>query len=97
MNTFPEHLNKLVIKSVKQLIPKYDNFVFDCDGVLWKMPYQMEFAKEFLHELKKHNKGIYIVTNASQKSRLKIQGILKDFFEVSVPYENIFASNYLTS
>ena len=69
------------------LLEKYDNFLFDCDGVIWLDEKIIEGVKDTLEFLKKNGKKFAFVTNNSSKSRqeylakfssLGIQGVTKD-------------------
>ena len=57
------------LTSFSDLIDKYDNFIFDCDGVIWKGESAVENAFETLNQLKDLKKKVFFVTNNSAKSR----------------------------
>ncbi|EMG48465.1 PHO13 4-nitrophenylphosphatase [Candida maltosa Xu316] len=69
------------------ILSKYDNFLFDCDGVIWLDEDLIPGVAEFIEWLKKNNKKFAFVTNNSSKSRntyiskfekLGIPGITKE-------------------
>lgn len=52
-----------------ELLNKVDNFLFDCDGVIWNYPNPIEGAIECINTLKSLGKKCYFVTNNSTKTR----------------------------
>ena len=97
LSSLTPNISKLIIPSIGSLFKSYDHFVFDCDGVLWSYPTPMPHAKKLLHSLQEQNKSIFIITNASQKSRVSIQTLIRDFFDVEISLDRIFTSNYLAA
>ncbi|CAK9294226.1 unnamed protein product [Gordionus sp. m RMFG-2023] len=57
----------------RKILGNYDNFIFDCDGVLWNNNEVNAGVKELLDKLRKMNKKILIATNNSSKSRKEYQ------------------------
>ena len=55
--------------SFKDLIPKYDIFMFDCDGVLWSGGKPIPGAFETLQELEKIGKKVFFISNSANKTR----------------------------
>ncbi|OWA50175.1 Phosphoglycolate phosphatase [Hypsibius exemplaris] len=51
------------------LLEDHDNFLFDCDGVLWKGNQLLAGAAESLTDLKKRGKKIYYITNNGASTR----------------------------
>ena len=49
------------------LVSRYDNFIFDCDGVLWQADDQIGTAFETIEELESQGKNVYFVTNNATK------------------------------
>lgn len=60
---------KLNEASASNIINKIDNFLFDCDGVLWNAGEAIPGSMETISALKKMGKKIFYVTNNSGKSR----------------------------
>jgi len=57
------------IASFSEILDKYDNFIFDCDGVVWKGHTHIESGFFALNKLKSLNKNVFFITNNSAKSR----------------------------
>jgi len=72
-------------------INSFDNFLFDCDGVIWHASTVLEGVREVLYTLKKMGKRIFYVTNNSSKSRATY---LKKFQKLDLPatLDDIFSS-----
>ena len=51
------------------LAQSYDSFLFDCDGVLWHGNEAIEGSFDALRYLLGINKQIFLLTNASARSR----------------------------
>lgn len=78
----------------QDVLQEYDNFLFDCDGVIWLDSQLIPGVKEFLNILEKNNKGVAFVTNNSSVSR---EGYLKKFQKlglINVAPESIFPTSY---
>jgi len=54
---------------ITHLLAEFDNFLFDCDGVLWCDNKLIDGAKACLDLLHKMDKKIYLLTNNSTKTR----------------------------
>ncbi|VDB96671.1 unnamed protein product [Peniophora sp. CBMAI 1063] len=78
------------------LIDKYDTWLFDCDGVLWRGDTVIEGIKEVLALLRKKNKHILFVTNNATKSRANYK---KKFDKLGIQAEvdEVFGSAYATA
>eukprot|EP00741_Cyanophora_paradoxa_P004913 tig00000849_g4767.t1 len=59
----------LQAKDVAQFVSEVDNFLLDCDGVLWQGANLLEGTLDTLALLKKLGKRVFFVTNNSTKSR----------------------------
>lgn len=84
-------------QQAKDIVEKYDYFIFDCDGVLWLGDHLLPLVCETLDLLKEHKKTVLFVTNNSTKSRdaylskfdkLGVQGITKN---------EVFGSSYASA
>lgn len=62
-------------ESCRQFLDRYDNFLFDCDGVLWGNDHVTPIPRipEAIEKLHRENKRLIYVTNNSTKSRLTLQ------------------------
>ncbi|ANB12988.1 Pho13p [Sugiyamaella lignohabitans] len=78
---------------VESFLSQYDDFLFDCDGVLWQGDVLLPSVVETLDLLRSQNKRLIFVTNNSTKSR---QAYTKKFakFGLTVTKEEIFGSSY---
>lgn len=76
----------------KQLLDKYDVWLFDCDGVIWSGDDLIPGAVEALNKLRKLGKTIVFVTNNASKSR---KAILKKFEKLHVPAEEVRQSGFI--
>ncbi|CAK9439512.1 uncharacterized protein LODBEIA_P36120 [Lodderomyces beijingensis] len=70
-----------------RVVTSFDNFLLDCDGVIWLAETLIEGVAQFLQQLQLHKKHIAFVTNNSSKSRrayvekfnsLGIHGVTKE-------------------
>jgi len=57
-----------------KLLDKYDTWLFDCDGVLWRGDHLIEGVTEVLDMLRRRNKKVVFVTNNATKSRRSYKG-----------------------
>ncbi|POY74796.1 hypothetical protein BMF94_2069 [Rhodotorula taiwanensis] len=81
-------------EAIRNLVDRYDTFLFDCDGVIWTGPageQLSEDAVETITFLKQRGKKVAFVTNNATKSR---QAYLKKFkgFGFDVELEEIYTS-----
>ncbi|GAA5850772.1 hypothetical protein JCM3766R1_003040, partial [Sporobolomyces carnicolor] len=53
----------------ERVVDAYDNFLFDCDGVIWEGDHVIGRSRETLDLLRRRNKRIFFVTNNATKSR----------------------------
>lgn len=80
-------------QQVEDFLDQYDDFLFDCDGVIWKGNHLLPSVVETLDLLRSRNKRLIFVTNNSTKSR---KAYTKKFaqFGLVVSEEEIFGSSY---
>lgn len=78
---------------VERLLSKYDDFLFDCDGVLWQGDRILDSVVETLDMLRSYGKRLIFVTNNSRKSR---KAYVNKFakFGIVVDEEEVFGSSY---
>ncbi|CAM9504882.1 unnamed protein product [Choristocarpus tenellus] len=74
------------------LVNKYDNFVFDCDGVLWGGSHTIDGSIETVKTLRKLGKRTFFVTNNSGKSRAAYCSKLSGFGVQGVKVEEVITS-----
>ncbi|POW21501.1 hypothetical protein PSHT_02400 [Puccinia striiformis] len=56
-------------QDLQDFIDRFDNFLFDCDGVIWHGDELIKGVKNVLELLRKSNKKLIFVTNNATKSR----------------------------
>ncbi|KAH3681931.1 hypothetical protein WICPIJ_007093 [Wickerhamomyces pijperi] len=85
---------KLTTKEeIRQLLQDYDNFIFDCDGVIWLGDHVIPGAVESIKLLQELNKTIIFVTNNSTKSRRQYTEKFTKF-GLDVTKDEVFGSAY---
>ncbi|KAI0033019.1 2-phosphoglycolate phosphatase [Vararia minispora EC-137] len=78
------------------LIDKYDTWLFDCDGVLWKGDTLVDGAKEVLDILRKRGKNVLFVTNNATKSRRNYKKKF-DVLGIQADVDEVFGSAYASA
>lgn len=90
--------NPKAIKNFKQLAEKYDNFIFDLDGVLWRGNEILKNSIEAIKTLRKtQNKKVFFLTNSNKSTRKHIQNKMN---QNGLDLENtklIYSSSYILS
>ncbi|VEU20894.1 DEKNAAC101826 [Brettanomyces naardenensis] len=83
-------------QQVIDLLDSYDNFLFDCDGVLWLDTLLLPKVLETLGMLRNHGKHLIFVTNNSTKSREQyVEKFAK--FGLKVSKSEVFGSAYASA
>ena len=80
-------------EQVNEFLSKYDDFLFDCDGVLWSGSRLLPNVIETLNLLRSLGKRLIFVTNNSTKSRKAYIGKFAKF-GIVVTEDEIFGSAY---
>ncbi|ORX47527.1 2-phosphoglycolate phosphatase [Hesseltinella vesiculosa] len=82
--------------TLSSFIDKYDNFLFDCDGVLWHGDQAIPGVIEVMNKLRAKNKRICFVTNNSTTSRVNFH---KKFDRIGIEanLDEIFSSAVATA
>jgi HAD superfamily hydrolase (TIGR01450 family) len=84
------------LQAASELLASTDNFVFDCDGVLYHPEGAVEGAAETLASLRAAGKRCFFVTNNSTATRQQLQTKLKaKGIDADLP--EIFGSAYITA
>ncbi|KAI5970605.1 hypothetical protein CANMA_000346 [Candida margitis] len=81
-------------KDAELLLDKFDNFLIDCDGVIWLAETLIPKVTQFLQLLEQHDKQFAFVTNNSSKSR---QAYIKKFESLGIhgiKKERIYTTGY---
>ncbi|GMM37798.1 4-nitrophenylphosphatase [Saccharomycopsis crataegensis] len=84
-------------EQVDALLDQYDNFLFDCDGVLWLGDHLLPHVVETLAFLKSKGKKLIFVTNNSTKSRENYLKKFEKFGVKGITKSDIFGSAYATA
>ncbi|KAI7907836.1 HAD-like domain-containing protein [Cokeromyces recurvatus] len=77
-------------------IDKYDNFLFDCDGVLWEGTRVFDNISEAMKLLREKGKRVFFVTNNSTKSRVSFLSKFESF-GIQATKEEVFSSAFATA
>lgn len=80
----------------KTLLDKFDTWLFDCDGVLWRGDELIDGVVEVLHMLRCLKKQVVFVTNNATKSR-KTYKTKFDQLGVEAHVDEIFGSAYASA
>ncbi|KAI9291124.1 putative 4-nitrophenylphosphatase [Neoconidiobolus thromboides FSU 785] len=92
-----DSIQQLKTKQQKEeFLNSFDNFILDCDGVLWLGKEVIPGIPETIHYLRELGKKLYFITNNSTKSR---EQYIKKFlnFGIEVKKEEILSSAYLSA
>jgi len=79
--------------NVVDFVNKFDTFLFDCDGVLWRGNTSIEGTDLALDLLRSLGKKIFFVTNNSSKSREQVMSKIKSF-GITCYKDEILSSSY---
>ncbi|GAA5960374.1 hypothetical protein JCM21900_003532 [Sporobolomyces salmonicolor] len=80
----------------KEFVDSYDNFLFDCDGVIWEGDHVIGKAGDTLQYLRKLGKRIFFVTNNATRSRASNKGKF-DKMGIDCDVDEIFTSAYASA
>ena len=82
---------------LSNIIDKYDRFLLDCDGVIWRGMDAIPGSGDTIEKLLAAGKEVILVTNATRKSRADIQDKLRHCSLPHIDSENIYAANIATA
>lgn len=88
----PIKLNK---ETALKLIKDLDNFLFDCDGVLWNHGKAIDGSIELVNRLKHLGKSCFFVTNNSTKTRENVIDLLKKNGVMNVTEKDIVCTSWV--
>jgi 4-nitrophenyl phosphatase len=60
---------RTLIESFQSITDNYDNFIFDCDGVIWNGAQMIRSAISRINNLLENNKRIFFLSNTNSLSR----------------------------
>jgi len=90
--------NPKAINNFKEIVEKYDNFIFDLDGVLWRGSEILKNTFDAIKILRKtKNKKVFFLTNSNKSTRKSIQNKMN---QNGLELENlniIYSSSYILS
>ncbi|BGO93953.1 hypothetical protein NBRC10512_007000 [Rhodotorula toruloides] len=84
------------VEDYKELVDRYDTWLFDCDGVIWEGDHVIGKAGDTLQYLRKQGKRIFFVTNNATKSRASNKGKF-DKMGIECKVDEIFTSAYASA
>lgn len=84
------------LKLTKQFINNVDNYLFDCDGVLWRGKNKFSGVESVIKSLKKLGKKCLFVTNNSVSSRKQLQEKLKNN-GIEAELDECYSTSYATA
>jgi 4-nitrophenyl phosphatase len=74
------------------LTDRYDTFLFDCDGVIWRGVDPVPGASDVINNLLDLNKNVIFVTNNNSKTRKSFQETVKTVMGISMPFDKLYSS-----
>ncbi|KAI9567652.1 HAD-like domain-containing protein [Boletus coccyginus] len=80
----------------ESLLDKYDTWMLDCDGVLWRGDRPIDGTVEVLDILRKRGKRLIFVTNNASKSRKSYKGKF-DQLGIQATVDEIYGSAYVAA
>lgn len=83
-------------RDIKKPIPlcdRFETFIFDCDGVIWKGDQLIDGADLVIRKLYDAGKNVFFMTNNSLKTRQDCRAKFAHF-NISVPADNILCSAF---
>ncbi|RNA37421.1 phosphoglycolate phosphatase-like isoform X1 [Brachionus plicatilis] len=87
--------NCLTQEYATRLIQNVDNFLFDCDGVIWNWPKPIEGAVAFINKLKELKKKCFFITNNSTKTREMVMDLLVKIGISNVVLDDIVCTSWI--
>ncbi|XP_060068256.1 uncharacterized protein LOC132548408 [Ylistrum balloti] len=86
--------NPVTELSARQILNDVDNFVFDCDGVLWDGLTAIDGSSETLKRLKNLGKKVYYITNNSTNTRKKYKEKCEKLMGIPVTEDEVLCTAY---
>ena len=85
-----------VLTNFSEIIRKYKNFIFDCDGVIWLHGVLFKEAVNTINTLYKEGKNIFFLSNKNRITKTELYDQLIHSGISLAKYENVYPSSYLT-
>ena len=73
-----------------ELAAIYDNFFFDCDGVVWRAEESIENALPMTQQLERMGKKVFFLTNDATKTTAQIADKLSRLGQSSVHNDHVY-------
>jgi 4-nitrophenyl phosphatase len=87
-----------IIKSFESIIKNYENYIFDCDGVIWRGQEIIDSAVKGINNLFKFNKRVYFLSNTNSISREDLYNkLIKAGVENKFDYTHVYTASYITA
>ncbi len=83
--------------SIMDLCESYDNFFFDCDGVVWQAEEQIGTAFDTIEELERRGKNVFFLTNNATKLQADCGAKMARMGYKNVKNSHIYTSASLVS
>lgn len=85
------------LNSFIDITHKYEYFIFDCDGVIWRESNILQSTVDAIKKLQSEDKKIFFLSNTNKSSRYDMQEKFKQKCGLEINFKNIYTSSYLTS
>lgn len=79
----------------QNLLNTCENFLFDCDGVVWNWPEEIPGSVEFINKIKKMGKKCFFVTNNSTRTRKTFSQQLENFGIKNITEDQIISTAWI--
>ncbi|RNA43845.1 Phosphoglycolate phosphatase [Brachionus plicatilis] len=92
MNNVPQAFSE---QTFQNFLNSCENFLFDCDGVVWNWPSEIPGSVEFINRVKQMGKKCFFVTNNSTRTRETFSQQLKDFGVKDITKDEILSTAWV--
>ena len=86
---------RLCKEGASRLLDECDNFLFDCDGVVWNWPQPIPGSVECINELKRLGKKCFFITNNSTKTRQTLIDMLRNVGIQNVTTDDVVCTAWI--
>lgn len=93
MNT----LNHSYLNNFDEIIQKYNYFIFDCDGVIWKEQKIFTGCVSTIKKIISLNKNVYFLTNINRLSRCDIKEKFRKLCDLDIDVNLIYSAGFITA
>eukprot|EP00920_Eleutheroschizon_duboscqi_P025178 GHVT01062147.1.p1 GENE.GHVT01062147.1~~GHVT01062147.1.p1 ORF type:complete len:417 (+),score=96.21 GHVT01062147.1:1907-3157(+) len=78
------------------ILTSFNNFILDCDGVIWSGGNLLENSKQAIALIRAHGHRVTFLTNNASKSRRQYVEKFKSF-DIAVDYQEVVSSSFLAA